>query len=140
MLSITWHDATAFCEWAGLALPTEKQWEKAARGTDGRTWPWGNEEPTAERCNFNKNIGRTTPVGQYSPRGDSPYGCADMAGNVWEWTASWYDSSEQLRVLRGGSWFTDAQRCRCALRYRFDPLNGLGSGGCRVLVAPSGHL
>ena len=61
---------------------------KAARGTDGNEYPWGNQEPTNELCNFNKNEKGTTPVGKYSPLGDSPFGCVDMAGNVWEWTAS----------------------------------------------------
>ena len=74
---VSWDDAKAFCDWAGLALPTEEQWEKAARGTDGRIWPWGNEPPTTEHCNFGGNVGGTTPVGKYSPTGDSPYGCVD---------------------------------------------------------------
>ena len=82
---VSWDDAQAFCEWAGLFLPTEQQWEKAARGTDGRKYPWGNESPTADLCNFNKHVGDTTLVGRYSPQGDSPYGIVDMAGNVWEW-------------------------------------------------------
>ena len=109
---VSWYDAVAFCEWAGLQLPTEEQWEKAVRGTDGRTYPWGNEMPTDKLCNFAKNIGGTTPVGQYSPQGDSPYGCVDMSGNVWEWCLNKHekpedttiDQSKAWRVLRGGSW------------------------------------
>lgn len=103
MVQVSWHDALAFCHWTGLILPSEVQWEKAARGTDGRIWPWGNELPTDKHCNFNRNIGDTTPVGMYSPLGDSPFGCVDVSGNVWEWTDSWYEEGA-TRVLRGGSW------------------------------------
>jgi formylglycine-generating enzyme required for sulfatase activity len=112
---LSWDDVTAFCSWAGLTLPTEEQWEKAARGTDGRIWPWGDDPPTSEHCNFNRNVGHTTPVGRYSPKGDSPYGCADMAGNVWEWASSW-DVEGPTRALRGGSWRQDSQRTRAVYR------------------------
>jgi formylglycine-generating enzyme required for sulfatase activity len=105
---VSWDDAQAFCDWAGLVLPSEEQWEKAARGTDGRLWPWGNEPPTDKHCNFNMNVKGTTPTGKYSPKGDSPYGCADMAGNVWETTGSWYKKNS-MRALRGGSWRDDDQ-------------------------------
>ena len=121
VIQVSWQDTKAFCDWAGLALPTEEQWEKAARGTDGRIWPWGNEPPTAEHCNFNANVGDTTPVGQYSPKGDSPYGCADMAGNVWEWTASWYDRTLGGRVLRGGSWYYNQELVRVSIRVNYTP-------------------
>ena len=84
VVQVSWDDAQAFCDWAGLALPTEEQWEKVARGMDGRIWPWGNEPPTVGHLNFNGNVVDTTTVGSYSPKGDSPYGCVDMAGNVWE--------------------------------------------------------
>jgi formylglycine-generating enzyme required for sulfatase activity len=131
MVLVSWQDAQAFCEWAGLALPTEEQWEKAARGTDGRIWPWGNEPPTAKHCNFNRNVGGTSPVGQYSPQGDSPYGCADMAGNVWEWAGSWY-SPNQTRALRGGSWAYDDLNTRAAVRYGYYPNDGYLNIGFRV--------
>jgi sulfatase modifying factor 1 len=103
---IFWDDAVAYAKWAKKRLPTQVEWEKAARGTDGRDYPWGNQEPNAELCNFNRNVGGTTPVGNYSPQGDSPYGCVDMSGNVWEWTDSWADNG-RFRVLSGGSWGED---------------------------------
>ena len=116
VLQINWNDARMFCDWAGLALPTEEQWEKTARGTDGRIWPWGNEPPTIEHCNFNNNIGDTTPIGQYSPKGDSPYGCVDMAGNVWEWVGAWY-LEDSRPAWRGGAWNDNDQHTSTAYRY-----------------------
>jgi formylglycine-generating enzyme required for sulfatase activity len=112
---VSWYDAQAFCEWAGVQLPTEEQWEKAARGSDGRSFPWGNHIPTNELCNFGGNVGGTTPVGRYDPQGNSPYGCVDMSGNVWEWCLNKFDIPEDItidenndpRVSRGGSWLTE---------------------------------
>lgn len=139
VIQLSWHDAQAFCEWANVRLPTEAEWEKAARGTDGRIWPWGNERPTYEHCNFERIVGDTTPVGAY-PAGASPYGLLDVAGNVWELTADWYDSSfyanspvenpkgpteGDVRTLRGGSWDSGEDAVRCAYR-NFDIANDDG--------------
>ncbi len=116
---VSWQDAVAYAEWAGKRLPSEEEWEKAARGTDGREYPWGDEEPAPDLCSFGKNEGGTTPVGKYSPDGDSPYGCVDMAGNVWEWTSS--DHEEGGEVLRGGSWGYHQFYTRCACRDGYPP-------------------
>ncbi len=159
---VSWHDAAAFCEWAGrvtgrtVRLPTEAEWEKAASwrpgdpaartpGNPGRKllYPWGDEPPTAQLCNFNMNVGDTTPVGSY-PAGASPCGALDMAGNVWEWTGSLWGTdwrkptfgypyvsgdgredlaagNDVLRVMRGGSWVSEQRFVRAAHRLRGNP-------------------
>ncbi len=130
---ISWYDAQAFCDWARLALPQQEQWEKAARGTDGRLWPWGNEPPTEERCNFDSFD--TTPVGLFSPQGDSPYGCVDMIGNVWEWTASVLWRWPPIRYgLRGGAYYNDmAFVLNPAYRWDSEPEDGGQGYGFRVI-------
>jgi len=123
VVGVSARDAEGYCNWAGLRLPTEWEWEKGARGTDGRPYPWGTEQPTKERANFSNNVGRPTPVGSY-PGGASPYGLMDMAGNVWEWTASTYSEDrpedkkdgKRLRTLRGGSFGSGAGFLRAAFR------------------------
>jgi len=100
-------------------LPAEKEWENAARGIDGRVYPWGNEFDK-EKCNTTESkIGHTTPVKKYQ-EGRSPYGCLDMAGNVWEWTDSRYDEKKESAILRGGSWNYFRFIARCANRFRIN--------------------
>jgi formylglycine-generating enzyme required for sulfatase activity len=139
VINVSWAIAAAFCQWAGplcgqkLLLPTEAQWEKAARGTDGRTFPWGQNSDLLTYCNFGETFGNTTPVGYYSPQGDSPYGCADMAGNVWEWCLDGFaelpekipanpylaENDSAYRVIRGGCWDSEWLGIRTYYRGRW---------------------
>jgi formylglycine-generating enzyme required for sulfatase activity len=163
VVNITWFDAVAYCEWLSqntgknYRLPSEAEWEKAARGTDGQIYPWGDEWEASRLNSAEGETRDTTPVGQYSPDGDSPYGCADMAGNVWEWTLSLWGreferpdyrypyspgdgredpGTEGLRVLRGGSFSSGRRGARCAYRGGFYPGSGDSHGGFRVVLAP----
>lgn len=130
---IDWNDANAFANWCGAALPSEAQWEKSARGFDGRLYPWGNEMPTKENANFGNFIGDTTEVGIYSSC-SSIFGVCDLSGNVWEWTSSIHrqypynshDGREDAntwgaRVVRGGNYLSSARNIRCADRHSIYP-------------------
>ena len=118
-------DARTYCQWAGKRLPKEQEWLEAAQGTDGREYPWGNQEPNCNLANYNDcKLGRTLPVGS-KPAGASPYGALDMAGNVFEWV-------EEKDSLRGGSWNNSAWYVRASGRFfSDDPVLRLNSNGFR---------
>jgi len=163
VVNVTWYDAVAYCRWlsgvTGISyrLPNEPEWEKGARGTDGRIYPWGDAWE-AGRCNIDGGKEDTTPVGAF-PDGASPFGLLDVIGNVWEWTRSlWgpnlrkpaytypYDPddgrenaaapTDVRRVLRGVSFLNESADARCAARYRYSPANHYVTVGLRVVISP----
>ena len=154
VVGVTWFDAQAFAEWIGGSLPTEAQWERAARGTAARTYPWGHTPPKArQHANFARRYNRPIPVGQF-PKGESPDGIADLAGNVWEWCLDEYSPTAyqrngkgvprnpinlrfrdvlRSRVIRGGAWDVGSAFLRSSLRFKFYPLDSTHTIGFRVV-------
>ena len=147
IIGISWYEADAYCRWAGKRLPTEAEWEKAARGTEGFLYPWGNKMNFENLSYRVANGRRTVPVGSF-PTGASPYGIVDMAGNVWEWCSDWYDKayytkspsrnpkgpkSGMHRVLRGGGWGATRLQLRSTYRYYDLPTYRGFNAGCRCV-------
>jgi serine/threonine-protein kinase len=150
IVSVSWYGAVAYCRWAGGRLPTEAEWEKAARGLDNRIYPWGNQAPTYEVANYQGYQVSTSPVGSF-PKGASSFGVLDMAGNVWEWVSDWYGHDYYARsllinprgpdtgatkVVRGGSWFNIDRHLKVSYRSYSNPATRTANLGFRCVVDP----
>jgi formylglycine-generating enzyme required for sulfatase activity len=154
VVNVSWEDAVNYCKWVDKRLPTEAEWEKAARGTDGRIFPWGNEAPTRLHANYGRKEWddhlALAPVGSFEA-GKSPYGIYDMAGNAWEWVFDWYDhdfygkgpeknpigpAKGYEKVVRGGSWLYVSEFLRSAHRFNAHPLNRHFGYGFRCAKTP----
>lgn len=133
VVGVSWYEAMAYCRWLStmtgqsITLPTEQQWQRAAQGDDERHYPWGNADPDARLCNWNRNMDETTPVAYYRA-GVSPHGVMDLCGNVWEWCLTSWESGttegreDEHRLVRGGCWSSDSlMSLRAANRSRLDP-------------------
>jgi len=148
VIGVSWEDAVAFAEWAGGRLPTEAEWEYAARGGTSRRYPWGDEDPDPVRAVFHLDVGfgGTKAVGG-AKEGASPFGALDMAGNVFEWCADWYNeryyaaspaenprgpATGEQRVVRGGAWISLPDACRAAARAKFPPVSKSTLVGIRL--------
>jgi len=153
VVAVNWYDACEYCKWfsdkyhVSASLPTEAQWEKASRGVDGKTYPWGNSAPTSRIINVNSYIGKTTDVGNYENQSD--YGCYDMLGNIWEWCDDYYDENYyancpvenphniedgRYKSIRGGSWRSDLFRATCAHRCFYNPNIRSDRHGFRIVI------
>ncbi len=148
VINISWNDAADYCKWASRTLPTEAQWEKAARGSNARIYPWGNTIPSTSLANYNNPMGDTVHTGNY-PDGASLYGAFDLAGNVREWTADWYDETYYKtsqkenpqgpdfgykRTIRGGSWGDDMSNIRVFVRWGSIPITRSNNIGFRCAM------
>jgi formylglycine-generating enzyme required for sulfatase activity len=141
---VSWFEAAAYCAWAGGRLPTEAEWERAARGPQGSRYSWGKEPPLdASRANYGGAIGHVTPVGLF-PKGNTSEGLCDMLGNVWEWCGDWFGpygtehsqnplgpKEGEYRILRGGSWIVDPRNVRVSFRIWFEPSYRVDVNGFR---------
>lgn len=151
VVAVSWYQARDFCHWVGGRLPTEAEWEYAARGTDGRIYPWGNALPTCKLANYSDCGGNLKPVGSF-PEGASSFGVLDMAGNVWEWSADWsgpYVAERQInptgpetgdaRIIRGGAFKYESMELRAVTRRGSNPRYYYGSLGFRCVVTSPGE-